>query len=120
MSKVLVVEDDKHISKALNIRLKKENFEVFTAQDAVQATMMFNNHHPDIVLMDIGMPGGNGFMVAERIQELNSSSLVPIIFISANKKSDYLQKAKDVGAVAYFEKPFNGKELIAKIKEYVS
>src|SRR6056297_2582029 len=99
MSKILVVEDDKNISQALSIRLKSENFSVFSAEDAVQATTMYNKYSPDVVLMDITIPGGNGFIVAERIQEMNDSKLTPIIFITASKSSEFEEKAKEVGGV---------------------
>ena len=68
-SKILLVEDDEKIVKALTIRLKSQGFDVVSAFDAVMAISKAMEHHPDVILLDISMPGGNGFTVAERLND---------------------------------------------------
>ena len=69
-----------------------------------------------MVLLDINLPAGDGFGVAERIFEQSSTAL-PIIFITASKDPDFLEKARDMGAAGYFEKPYEAQELLDAIKE---
>ena len=116
MKKVLIVEDDKKIVMALTVRLKAAGYEVITAFDAVMAGSMAVKHRPDLVLLDISMPGGNGFIVAERLQNSSVTAGVPMIFLTASKQPGMRQKAQELGAVAFFEKPYVAEELLAAIQ----
>lgn len=115
-SKILLVEDDEKIVKAVSIRLKSQGYEVVTAFDAVMAMAKAMEHHPDLVLLDISMPGGNGFTVAERLQN-SSLAGIPIIFLTASKEPGLRDRAKELGAVGYLEKPFETQELLAVIQQ---
>lgn len=115
-SKILLVEDDEKIVKAVSIRLKSQGYEVVTAFDAVMAMAKAMEHHPDLVLLDISMPGGNGFTVAERLQN-SSLAGIPIIFLTASKEPGLRDRAKELGAVGYLEKPFETQELLAIIQQ---
>lgn len=115
-SKILLVEDDEKIVKAVSIRLKSQGYEVVTAFDAVMAMAKAMETHPDIVLLDISMPGGNGFTVAERLQN-SSLAGIPVIFLTASKEPGLRYRAKQLGAVGYLEKPFETQELLAVIQQ---
>lgn len=117
MKKILIIEDDKDISKALTIRLKSANYQVDTAEDAVQGVNHVVNNTPDLILLDISIPAGDGFLVAERVRCLPQVGNIPIIFITANKQPEIKKKANEIGAAAFFEKPFNSSELLLKIDE---
>lgn len=69
-----------------------------------------------MVLLAINLPAGDGFMVAERLME-QLETLIPIIFITASKDPTFLQRAKDMGAAGFFEKPYESKELLEAIKD---
>ena len=114
-SKILLVEDDEKIVKALTIRLKSQGYEVVTAFDAVMAMAKAMEHHPDLVLLDISMPGGNGFTVAERLQN-SSLADIPIIFLTASKEPGLRARAKELGAIGFLEKPFEAQELVSIIQ----
>lgn len=120
MKKILIVEDDKLISMALALRLKSKGYDVKVASDAVLAVTMAVKQPPDLIVMDISMPGGNGFMVAERIQNLTPTIGVPIIFITASKKPGLKEKAMELGAVGFFEKPYEDAQLVGAIQEALS
>jgi len=114
--KVLLVEDDKMTVKMLSVRLKSKGFEVVVAFDAVMALAKAKEHRPDVILLDIFIPGGNGFSVAEWLQDSSFTTDVPIIFITASQQPELREKAMDMGAAAFFEKPFEFSDLFAAIQ----
>ena len=116
MKTVLLIEDDQKITLAIGIRLKAMGYDVATAADAVTAVAQARKSNPDVVLIDINLPGGDGFLVAERLQTLLSTSATPIIFITASKQSGLKERAKELGAVAFLEKPFDATQLADAIE----
>ena len=112
--KILIVEDDRKIAMALGIRLKAASYAVLQAADALVATNLAVKHEPDLVLLDISIPGGNGFLVAERLQMMAPTNM---IFITAHKEAGLREKAMQHGAVAFFEKPYDADALLATIRE---
>jgi DNA-binding response OmpR family regulator len=112
---VLIIEDDEKIAMALALRLKAAGYKTTTAYDALTGLNAAVSNPPALVLLDISMPAGNGFSVAEQIQTLIPTP-TPIIFLTASKKSDFREKAKKLGAAAYFEKPFEAEELVGAIR----
>jgi DNA-binding response OmpR family regulator len=117
MTTILLVEDDKRISLAMTMRLKSTGFSVVTAQDAPSALIAARRNNPDIVLLDIGLPGGNGIEVAQCLRKNVFSQHVPIIFITASKKEELKTAARRFGASAYLEKPFKASTLLAAIDD---
>ncbi len=117
MSKILIVEDDRRIATALAIRLKTAGYEVVAAYDAVLAVTMAVKQQPDLILLDISMPGGNGFTIAERVQTLVPTVGTPIIFLTASKQPGLREQAMQLGAVGLFEKPYEAAELLEAIQE---
>lgn len=116
MKKVLMVEDDPKISLAFGVRLKAMGYEVVTAQDAISAVAQVRRHRPDVVLLDISLPGGDGFTVAERINSLIDSAATPIVFVTASKQPGLRERAKQLGAVGFLNKPFDATSLANAIE----
>jgi two-component system alkaline phosphatase synthesis response regulator PhoP len=115
MKKILIVEDDQNIAKALSIRLKNAGYEVNVAPDALTGVENAVKKAPDLVLLDIWLPAGNGFTVAERIQSLIPTA-TPLIFLTASKKPGLREKAKELGAAAFFQKPYEWEDLLGAIQ----
>ena len=115
MRKILIVEDDKSIVMALTVRLRAAGYAVIVAFDAIMAVSMALKQHPDLVLLDISMPGGNGFMVAERLQNSSITAGVPMLFRTASKQPGLREKAEALGAAGFFEKPYEAHELLDAI-----
>lgn len=115
MKTILLVEDDKKVALAMSVRLKNSGFSVLTAHDVPSALMMARKHEPDLALLDIGLPGGNGFHVAEGLRNQVCKHRVPIVFITASKKEGLREQAAKVGASALLEKPFKASELLGTI-----
>lgn len=116
MKTVLLVEDDQKITLAIGVRLKAMGYNVITAADAVSAVAQARKHQPDVAILDINLPGGNGFVVAQRLQSLIQTSATPLIFITASKLAGLKEQAKQLGAVAFLEKPFDATQLADAIE----
>lgn len=117
MKKILIVEDDQKIALALSVRLKAHGYEVFAAFDALAGLSQSQKHLPDLVILDISMPAGNGFELAARMQSLVPTIGTPIIFITASHRPEFRSKAQELGAAAFIEKPFKDGELIAAVQQ---
>ena len=114
MKKILVVEDDTKIATALRIRLEAAGYEVVTAGDGFSGLKMTMTHTPNLILLDIMMPVGMGFSVAERLKSLGMGE-IPIVFITASKRAGLRKTAQQLGAAGFFEKPYDAEELLAAI-----
>lgn len=112
--KLLIIEDDQKIAAALAIRVKAAGYHAVIAHDAVLGMASAVKERPDLVLLDISMPAGNGFAVAEQIQTVIPVA-IPIIFLTASKEPEFRQRASDLGAAAFFEKPYDSEKLLATI-----
>src|SRR5262245_11361257 len=114
MKKILVVEDDPKISAALLVRLKAAGYDAVAAQDGFNGLKMAVTHRPDLILLDIMMPVGMGFSVAERLKDLGLAD-TPIVFITASKRAGLRKMAQKLGAAGFFEKPYDAEELMAAL-----
>ena len=117
MKTILLVEDDSRIQTAMGIRLKSMGYSVVSAVDAVYAMDQAVKARPDVVLLDINLPGGDGFLVAERLRKRNETVDTPIIFITASKREEFRVRAAMIGASGFLEKPFSATQLSEAIEK---
>lgn len=115
--KILVVDDEPEIVKSVKIRLEASGYEVITAMDGLQATQIAIKQQPDLIILDIGMPAGDGHVVLKRIKDNVSTETIPIIFLTARTSMDDYEKAGDAGIDKYLTKPFKSEELLAAVEE---
>ena len=115
--KVLIIEDDAVQVRLLTVRLKAAGYAVAVASDAVQSVGAVRRERPDIVLLDIGLPGGDGYVVLRRLKALVHISAVPIIAVSGRAAETDRDKMLDAGADDYFQKPVDGDRLVARMRE---
>jgi two-component system alkaline phosphatase synthesis response regulator PhoP len=115
MKKILIIEDDRNLAMALTLRLKSAGYEATAAYDALTGLNAAVKNAPDLVLLDICLPVGNGFTLSERIQTLLPTT-TPYIFLTASKQPGFRQKANKLGAAGYFEKPYEAEELLTAIQ----
>ncbi|WP_300681416.1 response regulator [Nocardioides sp.] len=113
MTRVLVVDDEPHISRALTINLRSAGFEVVTAGDGAEALNGVVEHRPDVVVLDLGLPDMDGVQV---IESLRGWSQVPILVLSGRSDSTDKVDALDAGADDYVTKPFGMDELLARLR----
>ncbi|MFF3596139.1 response regulator [Kitasatospora indigofera] len=116
MTRVLVVDDEPQIVRALVINLKARTYEVDAAHDGASALELAAARHPDVVVLDLGLPDMDG---VEVIKGLRGWTRVPIIVLSARHASDEKVEALDAGADDYVTKPFGMDELLARMRAAV-
>jgi CheY-like chemotaxis protein len=119
MKKILIIEDDSNIAAALAIRCEAAGYEVMRAADGFRGLQSAIHFLPDLILMDIWMPVGLGFSVAQRLQGLGLGG-IPLIFITASKLKGLRETAESLGAVAFFEKPYDPEQLMYAIEVAVT
>ncbi len=114
--KILLIDDDKDILQVLNVRLRSQGYQVAAASDAISAVSVARKEKPDLIVLDIGLPGGDGFIVMQRLKSLLDFALTPIIVVSAREERATKDRALKEGAVAYFQKPINSKHFLDTIQ----
>ena len=112
-SKILVVDDDRNINELLRLYLEKEGYTVASAYDGRDAVKKFEDHQPDLVLLDIMLPGMDGWQVC---REIRKKSDKPVIMITAKGETFDKVLGLELGADDYVVKPFDAKEVVARIK----
>lgn len=110
---ILIVEDDPYISHFLNMSLQQEGYQMIMTSEGQEAMKLFYQHHPDIIILDLGLPDMDGLDI---IKEIRDYSSVPIIVVSARLEEQEKIKALDLGANDYVVKPFYMGELLARIR----
>jgi DNA-binding response OmpR family regulator len=113
LGKILVVDDDQNICELLRLYLEKEGYNVILSHDGEEAIVKFNALNPDMVLLDIMLPGLDGWQVC---REIRKKSNVPIIMLTAKGETFDKVLGLELGADDYVVKPFDTKEVIARIK----
>jgi DNA-binding response OmpR family regulator len=115
--KILTVEDDPDLRRGCHLLLKNNHYDSFVAVDALSAISEALKQRPDLILLDLGLPGGDGFVVMDRLRANTYLSLIPVVVISARDVRGNKERALKAGARAYVQKPWNDAELLAIIAE---
>ncbi|WP_339935022.1 response regulator transcription factor [Vreelandella glaciei] len=116
MIKVLVVDDEPNIVLSLEFLMEQAGFEVVTAEDGEQALARVNDSQPDLLLLDISLPGISGFDVLERLRSEEATAQLPIIMLTAHGRDVEREKGMALGADDYITKPFSTQSLVEKVK----
>jgi DNA-binding response OmpR family regulator len=118
--KVLVADDEPNILISLEYLMKREGHQVIVARDGVQALDAIRREKPDLVLLDVMMPGKTGFEVAQAVRADEALSGVKILMLTAKGRDTDVSHGLGVGADAYMTKPFATQELAAKVREMLA
>ena len=110
---IVVIDDEPQIRKILSITLEAEEYKVIEAARGKEGISTVANFHPQLVILDLGLPDQDGFSV---LKEIRTWSQVPVIILSVKSAEDDIVKALDLGADDYMTKPFNTSELLARIR----
>src|SRR6202165_3598799 len=113
--KILIVDDNADIRLGMHLRLKANQYETFFAADAFCGVAEARKHKPDLIILDLGLPAGDGFSVMERLKTNDSLSLIPVIVVSARDRDANMDRALKAGAKAFLQKPVANAELLAVI-----
>jgi DNA-binding response OmpR family regulator len=117
---ILIADDDPQILTMLGIRLVKKGYEVLEAADGLQTLSMARQHHPDLVLLDVMMPGKNGWEVAKELRSDDKLRNVGIVMLTAIGEKVNELTSPLYGADAFVDKPFDFADLEAKIKNVLA
>ena len=117
MTEVLVIDDEAPIRLLCRVNLEAEGMEVLEARDGPTGLEKARNEEPDVILLDVMMPGLDGWQVAEQLLEDDRTSEIPIIFLTARAEFRDRARGLDIGGVDYVTKPFNPLELAPLVRE---
>jgi putative two-component system response regulator len=120
MKTVLLIDDDNIFLLNIGVRLKAMGYTVCTAKDGASAISVARKNNPDVIVLDVSLPAGDGFLVAERLQNLIVSAATPIIFVTASEKPGLRERAMKLGAVAFLAKPFDATKLADAVESALS
>jgi len=115
--KILIVEDDADVMRGLMIRLRANGYDTVAAGDGYAATKSAKDEQPDLVLLDLGLPAGDGYIVMERLKTILSNVSTPVVVLSAKDPRSNKKRALEAGAVAFLQKPADNDELMATIRK---
>jgi CheY-like chemotaxis protein len=115
--KILIVDDDPDIRLSLHVRLKANHYDVIFAMDGVGAMAQARKHVPDLIILDLGLPAGDGFVVLERLQANDTLSLIPVLVVSGRDRNANRDRALKAGARAFLLKPVDNARLLSAIRQ---
>jgi CheY-like chemotaxis protein len=116
---VLIVDDVPKNIQLLSLILSRKNYQIAFAVSGEQTLEMLEKINPEVILLDIVMPGMDGFEVCEKIKSNPATEDIPIIFITGRAQPEDIKKGFQTGAVDYISKPFNSEELLARVKTHI-
>lgn len=114
---ILTIDDDPAFQLLISTLLRSRNIAVVGAADAIQAISIAREKRPDVILLDIGLPGGDGFLILERLKANKLLSTIPVIIVTARNLKEVEEKALRAGAAASLQKPVNIDGLLTVIEE---
>jgi two-component system, OmpR family, KDP operon response regulator KdpE len=114
--KVMIVDDDPVARRVEYQALAAERLETIIAADATMGLNLARTHKPDLILLDLGLPGGGGFTFLERLRKFPQLALTPVIVISGLDRATNEPRAMESGAVEYLEKPVSPERLVAIVR----
>ena len=117
--KILVVDDDSTLVKALQLRLLANDYEITVAGDGYAAVANAKKERPDLIILDLGLPAGDGFSVLDRLNHTGNLPGIPVIVLSARDPQANEERAMRAGAIAYFQKPADNDELLQAIRGWL-
>lgn len=115
--KILIVEDDADVRLGYSVLLRAKGYDTAFAADALGAVSEARKYQPDLIILDLGLPAGDGFVVLERFRVNPAISVVPVIVVSGRDAYANKERALKAGAKAFVQKPWNDNELLTIIAE---
>ena len=115
-SKILIIDDDVDSWRLLSTILQTHDFHPVWAADGMQAIAAARLHQPHAILLDLGMPGGDGLLVLERLKSNRLLSHIPVIVVTVRDRQEAEEQTRRLGAVAFLQKPIHDDTLMASLR----
>src|SRR6202167_2705261 len=113
---ILIVGDNPYVRRGMCVRLTANGYDTFFAGDAIAAISEARKHQPDLIILDLGLPGGDGFVVMDRLKANMDLAMIPVIVVTADCNANRY-RALDAGAKAFLQKPVDTEELMGAIRQ---
>ena len=115
-AKIMVVDDDPDLRQALSLRLQANHFETINVCDGYSAIALAQKEHPNLIILDLGLPAGDGFVVLKNLRQYPALADIPVIVLTARDPHAFKKRTLDSGAVAFFQKPVENEVLLIAIR----
>ena len=115
-AKILIVDDDADLRTALRLRLRANRYDTVSAVDGYSAISQAYKEKPDLIILDLGLPAGDGFVVLDRLHKNPELADIPVIVLTARDPENAERKALEMGACAFFQKPADNGALLGVIR----
>ena len=115
-AKIMIVDDDPDLRMALKLRLRANSYDTVSACDGYSAIALAQKEHPNLILLDLGLPAGDGYVVLKRLQDSDNLSHIPVIVLTARDPQANEDRSLEAGAAAFFQKPADNHELLEVIQ----
>jgi DNA-binding response OmpR family regulator len=113
---ILIIEDDPVIRLGMHVSLRAHQYKTYLADDAIVSIAEARKHLPDLIILDLGLPAGDGFVVMERLKQFPSLAVIPVIVVSGRDPRLAESKAIACGASAFLQKPVDNQVLLSVIR----
>ncbi len=114
--KILIVDDDPDLIRGLEVRLRAHDYDTSSAEDAISCMAEARKSEPDLIILDLGLPSGDGFLLMDRFKKVPSLASVPVIVVSGRDIRENQRKLIQSGAKAFLQKPVDNAMLLAVIR----
>lgn len=118
--KILIVDDHEDVLHGLRILFRAHDYLAVTACDAVTAVSQAKSEKPDLILLDLGLPAGDGYLVMERLSNIDELASIPVIVFTAREEEWHREQSLAAGAKAFFQKPVENAELLAAVQQVLT
>jgi DNA-binding response OmpR family regulator len=114
--KILIVDDDPDVTLGMHLRLRANHYDTYFAADALSSVAEARKYEPDLIVLDLGLPAGDGYLVMESLKKVPSLAHIPVIVVSARDHDANEVRALTAGAKAFLQKPVDNAVLLAIIR----
>jgi DNA-binding response OmpR family regulator len=115
-AKIMIVDDDPDLRQGLSLRLRANQFDTFNVCDGYSAIAMAQKEKPHLIILDLGLPAGDGYAVLKSLQQYPALSSIPVIVLTARDPEGNERRTLESGAIAFFQKPADNEELLGVIR----
>lgn len=115
--RILIVDDDPDVRQGMHVRLKASGYDTFFASDALSGVAEARKQNPDLIILDLGLPAGDGYVVLERLKRIPALCVIPVIVVSARNVQANEERVVKAGADTYLQKPVTNAVFLAAIRK---